>query len=304
MRPLLALVVLAAAAGAQDRPALTVEQITQRPETWIGAWPGEPYWTEAGDAAYFWWNPGGQFPADSLYRVGSGGEPERVPADERRALPPRFDGYAADGRSSPDGRRRVFDRAGDVWVYDRATGATARLTRTPDRERDARFLADGSVAFRQGDALFQLADGGLRQLTDLRAGRAPAETDPAPAAAFLRDQQRRLLGTVRDRVLRDSLAAAERARDAVERDAPPTFYTGDRRVGALAVDPGGRFVAFTLYDDVETERTLMVDYVTESGVGPRDPRAREGRRPALRGRAVRAGPRARHDDPDRPRRVA
>ena len=145
----LATAALATAASAQERPALTVEQITQDPETWIGAWPGEPFWTEAGDAAYFFWNPRGAFPADSLFRVAPGGEPERVPADERRALPPRYDGWVADGRYR--GTRRVFERDGDVFVYDRATGATERRTRTRARESGAAFLLDGSVAFRRDD---------------------------------------------------------------------------------------------------------------------------------------------------------
>ena len=124
---------------------LTIEQITQRPETWIGAWPSEPFWTDAGDAVYFQWNPRGQFPADSLYRVApAGGTPERVPAPERRALPPRFPGYTADGTVSPDGRRHAFTRGGDVYVYHRPTGATERVTRTPGRESSPVFLASVS----------------------------------------------------------------------------------------------------------------------------------------------------------------
>ncbi|MEM0964462.1 MAG: S9 family peptidase, partial [Bacteroidota bacterium] len=158
-RRLLALVLLASVA-VPARAQLTVEQITQDPETWIGAWPGEPFWTEAGDAVYVRWNPRGAFPADSLFRIAvDGGDPVQVAPAERRALPPRYDGWVADGRYSPDGRRRVFVRDADVWVYDRDSGDSRRLTRTASRESNARFLVDGSVAFRLGDGLYRLADG-------------------------------------------------------------------------------------------------------------------------------------------------
>ena len=82
----IALLTVLVAPAALAQPTLTVDQITQDPETWIGAWPSDLYWTDAGDAVYFEWNPRGQFPADSLYRVGrDGGEPEQVsPADRRR----------------------------------------------------------------------------------------------------------------------------------------------------------------------------------------------------------------------------
>ncbi len=269
MRTALTLALLAVSANAAlaQRAPLTVEQITQRPETWIGAWPSQPFWTDAGDAVYFEWNPRGEMPADSLWRVGpAGGTPQRVPADERRILPPRFGGWTADGSYSPDRQRRAFERDGDVWVYDLASGATERVTRTSARESNPRFLRDGSLVYRQGDALFR-ADGlGVEQLTDLREGAEPPETEPSEQGAYLRDQQRRLLDVIRERARLDSLAEAARERDRTDPDAPPTFYVGKQSVGSLAVGPGGRFVTFTLSTDAEPEPTLLVDYVTETGV--------------------------------------
>ncbi len=259
----LAVLAVVVPAAAQDRPTLTVDLITQRPETWVGSWPSEPFWTVDGDAVYFRWNPQGAFPADSLYRVApTGGAPERVAPAERRALAPRFGG--APGReTAPDGRV-VTSSGGDLTVYHPGTDRVEHVTRTADRESSPVFLADGSLVYRSGDALFQLADGGVRQLIDLREGKEPGDTEPGEAEAYLRDQQRRLLDVVREGVRRDSLAEIERERDAP--DAPPVYYIGDREVGALDADASGRFVAFTLADDVDAERTRMVDYVTASGV--------------------------------------
>ena len=267
MRPAPLALLLAAASAASAQPRLTVEQITQAPETWIGAWPSQPFWTDAGDAVYFEWNPQGAFPADSLYRVApTGGTPEPVPAAERRRLPPRYAGWTADGTYSPDRQRRAFERGGDVWVYDVPTGRTERVTRTTARESDPVFLRDGSLVYRAGDALVR-ADGlGVEQLTDLREGQEPEDPEPSEQAAYLRDQQRRLLDVVRESARLDSLAEAARERDQADPAAPPTFYTGDQTVGSLAVGPSGRFVTFTLSSDDAPERTLLVDYVTETGV--------------------------------------
>ena len=267
MRPLVLFVALASLAAAQQRPALTIEQITQAPETWIGAWPSEPFWTDAGDAVYFEWNPRGTFPADSLFRVDpEGGTPVQVPAAERRTLAPRFQGLTSDGSYSPDRTRRAFVRGGDLYVLTVRDGRTEQITRTPERESQPRFLADGSLVVRRGDALVRLDEGRWWTITDLREGRAPSDLEPSAQAAYLRDQQTRLFDVLRERVRRDSLAEAARESEALDPDAPPVIYVGDRSVGALDADASGRFVAMTLSDAGDSERTRMVDYVTTSGV--------------------------------------
>ncbi len=268
MRLLVPLVLLAAAASAQERPTLTIEQITQRPETWIGGWPSAPFWTDAGEHVYFEWNPRGALPADSLWRApADGGDPERVPADARRQLPPRFTGWHAEGGAySADLERHVFERGGDLFVYRLDAERTERLTRTADRERDPRFLLDGSVVYREGDALYRLADGAVEQLTNVQSGREPSDEEPSRQAVYLRDQQRRLFDVLRERVEQDSLGEVQGERDRDALGLPEPFYTGDQSVGALAIDPTGRFVTFTLVDRDRPDPTLLVDYVTETGV--------------------------------------
>ena len=57
------------AARPDRRSPLSVKQIMQEPDTWVGAWPSDLRWGEQGEALYFAWNPGGRFESDSLYRV-------------------------------------------------------------------------------------------------------------------------------------------------------------------------------------------------------------------------------------------
>ena len=255
---------LAATPATAQRAPLTVEQITQRPETWVGAWPAAPFWTDAGDALYFAWNPRGAFDADSLFRADADGAGvRRLTPAERRALAPRHENRHQAPHAWRAGRR-VAVQDGDVVLVEPG-GATRRLTRTTEPERDPLWLADGRLAYRRGDALFalDLATGATEQLTDLRAGAAPADADPGDAERFLRDQQTRLFDVLREAARRDSLRDLARARDAAT--GPPTVYTGSRSVEGLTVSPDGRTVTFRLREDGATARTQMTRYVTGSG---------------------------------------
>jgi dipeptidyl aminopeptidase/acylaminoacyl peptidase len=274
MRLLAALpLVFVAAAHAQpaaDLPPLTVEQIMQAPETWIGAWPEMPFWTDAGDRVYFRWNPQGRFDGDSLFAApATGGDPEQLAPAERRALAPRHAGFHADPLTySADRQRRVYEDGGDLYLYDLAADERRRLTRTPGRESDPRFHPDdaGRVVFVRGDNVYALdLDGGIEQLTDLRSGTAPADADTTEQRAYLFDQQERLFETLREARRRRLAADSIDARDEAARGLPPTHYVGGRTIGQLQVDPTERFATFTLSDEQPSDPTLLVDFVTESG---------------------------------------
>jgi dipeptidyl aminopeptidase/acylaminoacyl peptidase len=261
---------LAASARAQGPPPLTVDQIMQRPETWIGDWPGAPFWTDRGDHVYFEWNPRGRFDADSLFRVDpDGGEPVLVPAAERRTLPPPFAGWHAD-RLAYDGdfERHVFERDGDLFLYDLDDDRLTPLTRTLAAESGPRLTPDGArVVYRSGDNLFalDLETGATEQLTDLRSGSEAKEAAPSAQDVYLEAQQLRLFDVLRERARRDSLAEAAADRAAEALGLPPAFYTGGKDVQQLQLDPTGRFVTFALAQDDGAAETRLLDYVTRSG---------------------------------------
>ena len=255
---------------AQDRPALTVDLITQDPETWIGAWPSDAFWTDDGAWVYVRWNPQGQFESDSLFKASAdGGDLIQLTAEERRTLPPRFQGWHAD-RLAYDAAfgRRVFERDGDLFVYDLDSGEPLRLTRTSARESSPRFSPDGQrILYQQGDQLFalDLRTGATEQRTDLREGTASSEDKPSDQDAYLQSQQTRLFDVLRERARRDSLREAATEREDAAVEAPPTFYLGDKSVGQLQLDPTERFVTFTLSTRSGATQTRMVNYVTASG---------------------------------------
>lgn len=250
--------------------SLTVEQIMQDPDTWIGGLPSQPSWSEDGATLYFYWNPQGQFPGDSLFQVPrTGGDPVQVPPDVRRNLGPTFDGWHHGAHVyDADFRRKVYERGGDLYLYHRAEGDVQRLTRTHAAERNPRFSPDGThLVFERDGNLFRqdLATGSVVQVTDLRTGNAPKDPEPSLQDSVLAAQQLELFGYLRaQKEEREAREEAEE-RDRSAQNPPPTFYLEGKYVQQLQLDPTGRFVAFGLADNSQATSTKIINYVTESG---------------------------------------
>lgn len=248
--------------------ALTVQQIMAWGEELRTGLPTPLGWDERGDFFYFTWRPLGT-PGDSLYRVPRGSvRYERAPVAVRRRGVETFDGWTL-GVYDDGFARKVFERDGDVWLLDRATGRETRLTDTPARESAARFAPSGTaLVYRSGDNLVRhdLVTGAIRQLTDFRTGNGPAaERESSEQTRVLRAQQTELFGYVRDqaaqRRARDSAQAADRRADARLR---PTFLAG-KNLGSLTVDPAERFAVYTLAASPTNRPTAVPQWITESG---------------------------------------
>jgi len=251
--------------------SLSVEQIMQEPETWVGDWPENARWHENGQTLYFDWNPNGQFQSDSLYKVSrAGGEPTKVSPSERRSNPPTFDGWHhGEHVYTANQRRKVYTADGDLYLYDRQTDKQTRLTDTRAGESNPRFSPnDKRVIFRRDDNLFALtlATGLVQQVTDLRSGTEPAEPDPSPRDQFLEEQQTELFETLRERKEEKEAAESNQKADRQADDPSPTVYTQDKQVDQLHLDPTGQFATFALrFQPDAAEPTIVADYVTLDG---------------------------------------
>lgn len=263
---------LPAAAAAQAPPAfdLSVSNIMRGPEL-VGDPPQQVGWSDDGRWIFFRWKPGGRPWSEepALYRASAaGGAPERLSdaaADSLRVL-------ALPGDISADRRWRVSAYRGDLYLVDRRSLAVRRLTDTRAPESDPVLAADGRTVYflRGGDGpanifALDLRDGGLRQLTDLRAGPAPKEEKAEGQRKHLEDEQTKLFEHLRLEAARkaheDSLAKAREARQ------PKTTYLErDERVLGLAVEPSGRWAVVEIGKPAKDARKAIVpDYVTLSG---------------------------------------
>jgi dipeptidyl aminopeptidase/acylaminoacyl peptidase len=254
----------AAPAAAPATPApvfdLSVRNI-MRGELLVGRSPDEVRWSTDSRHVYFRWrDPESPDTTTYLHRVAvAGGEPERLPDSVSfRAAPPQR------GSWSRDGRLRAFERNGDIFVAD-VEGTEWRLTDTPGREQQPQIAPDNrTVHFVRDGNLFAvgLSGGPLRQLTDLRTEDAPRERTAEAQRRFLEEQERELLAAVRDRVReREHREALDSLRATVR----PVFLGRGTSVGSTQLSPSGRYVLLGVSDRSEPTRTLVPNFVTESG---------------------------------------
>jgi dipeptidyl aminopeptidase/acylaminoacyl peptidase len=273
--------VLPAALLARQAPAgfeLTVPNIMRGPEH-VGEPPAAIRWTDDSRWVYFRWKPGGQPWSEtaSLYRVpAAGGEPVRLSDAAADSVGPLIAG----GDLSPDERTRITAYQGDLYLVDRRSLKTRRLTETRAAESNPVFGRDGrTIYFLRENNLFALSldDGALRQLTDLRTGAEPREKEAEGQRKYLEDQQLELFEHIRLQAQRkEEQDARRKAREAME--LKPIYLQQNERAMGLAVDRGGRFAVLRIGKPARDARQTMVpDWVTSSGfTEPIDVRSKVG----------------------------
>jgi dipeptidyl aminopeptidase/acylaminoacyl peptidase len=259
-----------AGAAAAPRFDLTVANIMRGPEH-VGREAQNVRWSADGQWIYFQWAPAGSAWDAPMrpYRVRAVGAtaPEAV-ADAH------MDSVAALLASGPvnrAGTTRAVSALGDLFLVDVRRGSAKRLTETVASETNPQFSADGKqLLFTRDNNAFALtlADGSMRQLTDIRSGPAPRDSSPATTGmrGALERQQRELLAVIRDRQRADSIASAERKASTARR-LPSVYLPAGERVVTLSISPSLRVgVIVTLIAPAPSPRVTQVpNFVTASG---------------------------------------
>ncbi|HEX9886699.1 MAG TPA: DPP IV N-terminal domain-containing protein, partial [Longimicrobiales bacterium] len=251
-----------------------------RAEGNVGSSPSQVRWTDDSRWIYFRWQPGGQeWDAGSeQYRIpAQGGAPELVSDEHVEEMAVMLAG----GDVTADGRWRVSSVDGDLYVVDRQSWNVRRLTETRDPETGPRFSADGSrIFYRSGSNLFAMnvADGMVRQLTDVRSGSPdPDEPEAEGHHAFLEAQQAELFEFIRRQKEREAEQEAEReAREAGEPQ--PLFIPQGENAGGLSPSADGSYVLVSTFrQGPSTQNTSIPFWITESGyTEPRNGRSKVG----------------------------
>lgn len=157
---------------------MTIETFARSRQKWIGATPGEIRRAPNGQSIHFAWHPR-QPEAALLYAVSpAGGAPNPVPMDLERNLPPwqrpRF--AMADRDTTRTRSHVVYERQGDIFLLEIATGAVKRVTNTDASEQTPRFSYDASkITFESANNLFadSIATGEASQLMSFMSGSTP-----------------------------------------------------------------------------------------------------------------------------------
>jgi len=273
LRPLALALALAfalpALVPAQQRPAfeLTIPSIMRGPEVY-GREPQRVRWSADSRVIYFYWNePGTKWSAPlQPYRVraAAGAQPEKLTEAQLDSAGPLF----ADGSYTRDRRTKVLSYEGDLYVVDTRTGAIKRLTQTVVTESNPTITGDGAGAYfvRDNNVFYiDLTRFFVRQITDVRTGRAPNDSTYAGQRGTLRAQQQELFDALRERARLDSITRADRkAHEALQ--PTPLYLAEGERVGQLSVSPSGSALLITtVVTAPDARQTDVPQFVTSSG---------------------------------------
>lgn len=244
-----------------NKSRLTIEQIMQAPEKWIGASPENMYWSENSEAVFFDWNPG----KDTLASLHSYSlktkKIEKVSTDEKVKLPDKSGDYNS-GKT-----KKVYARNGNIILLDIKKGTEKQLTDWLDRVSSVQFaLNDSHISFLKNQNLFvlNLETGVIRQVTNFVAEEEKTEKESKGQAKWLENQQMGLFDVLKERKATEK--ARENLRELEKAKQPEKIYLGKNRLSGASLSPSGNFVVYTSYKNPEgLKNTSVTEWITESG---------------------------------------
>lgn len=246
-------------AQSQALGELTVEKIMRDPK-WIGSSPSGVSWSPDSKTVYFFWNPD-KAPADSLYKITlQSRTPQKVSKTERLAMPPTNGVY---NRSST---KMIFEKNGDLFLYDVPGAKLTQITNTVSRESGATFSGDEKkiiYSFDQNLYSWEIATGNFMQLTDFRKGKKSSTPALNDQERWLRQDQLAYLQVVKER--NDRQNTQRKIQKGEQPKRPKEIYTDDKSVDMSRLAPDGNFVVFRLSKSASAKNTIVPNYVTVSG---------------------------------------
>jgi dipeptidyl aminopeptidase/acylaminoacyl peptidase len=243
---------------AQTPTELTVENIMRHPK-WIGIAPNHIFWSPDSKSLNFYWNPEGAL-SDSLYSVTLQNlTPKKITVAERRNLPARFGCY------NKSFTKMVYEKHGDIFLFDIAAGKIIQVTNTVAKEYGPYFSSDEKkIYFTIGhDAFSWDLDGGkFSQLTQFEKGTKNSE-HLSEQDKWLRDDQLANFQVLKERNIKHDLK--KKHKQAEQPKKPKVIYLDNKALDMVQVSPDGQFVLYEISKNANPKKTIVPNYVTASG---------------------------------------
>ena len=271
MRRFLLVALFASSLLAQPRLELSVDTIMRGPNL-AGYSPRALRWSPDSKFVYFDWKQHTD-PVEENYEtyvVGRDGKGLRkLSDDEAKHAPPTRGDWTRDRRTA------VYIDAGDVFLYDGATGKRRALTDTTESESSARFTHDDkAVTFVRRNNLFlvSLTEGSLTQVTNIVAADEKGahvtlfedeDKDKTASQKWIAAEAKKLSDVLTRR-------AAEKKEEDGKRKAEiaiaPLKLKKGESVNEAELTPDRRYaIVLIAVEPEEGKRTIVPSYVTDSG---------------------------------------
>lgn len=268
------LLLFAVYVSAQTKPLsqLTVEEIMQAPEKFIGTSPSRVSWSKDSKNIFFYWDPDGNGESSAYTISKDGGTPEKIEDTS--------EGWPSSYEYNKSKSKIVYTEGGDIYIKELKSGKVSRLTATNDRETNASFHKDNIVSFIVDNNLFTIntESGLITQLTNFVVNSGDEDSSDRRSMNNGNSGNR-----IQDSWLReDQLTTSEILKE--RRNRPRRSFRGfgsfggfgenDNRdavelpnIRGLQLSPDGKFVSFSVYNFPENgaKNTIVPNYVTGSG---------------------------------------
>lgn len=244
-----------------NKSQLTIEQIMQAPEKWLGASPEDIFWSETSDAIFFDWNPQ-QDTLASLYTYSLKTKKiEKISTDEKVKLPGKSGDYNS-GKT-----KKVYTRDGSIFLFDMKKGTEKQLTDWIESVSSVQFaLNDSHISFLKNQNLFLLnvETGLISQVTNFASEEKKTEKENKGQAKWLENQQMELFDVLKERKATEK--ARENRREKEKPEQPEKIYLGKNRLQSASLSPAGNFVVYTTFQNPQgVNNTSVTQWVTVSG---------------------------------------
>jgi len=246
---------------AQQLAPLSVEKIMRDPK-WMGVSPANVQWSPDSRQVYFTWNPESK-EKDQLFSVApSQIKPQLVEIKEQQLL------NRANLTFNKSRTKALFERNGDLFLLDMASGKEQVLVNTLERESAAVFSADErKVIFQRAENLYSLSlsDGKLMQLSNFSRNRKRPEPVLSKQDQWLKSDQLQSFEFIRKESAQQKADAAERKLNEAKR--PKEFLLDERsQVNNLRLSPNEQYLTFRVTRSAEgNQNTVVPNYITASG---------------------------------------
>jgi dipeptidyl aminopeptidase/acylaminoacyl peptidase len=244
-----------------NKSVLTIEQIMQDPDRWMGTLPEEVSWNEESSKIYFRWNPE-MDTLSSLYAyLLNEKKIEKVRLEEKQHLPGRAYDYNA-GKT-----KKVVVKNGNLFLWDLKKGKEKQLTNWLLHASNPRFvLSDSQISFLLNQNLFILnpETGVIQQITQFIPGEEPADKKSAARDKWLANQQMELFEVLEEREAQSKTLENQREKEKIPE--PLKIYLGKSRIRDASLSATGKYVVYSTFETAQGQQaTSVTHFVTKSG---------------------------------------
>lgn len=227
-------------------------------EAFVGYLPNRIEWSDDSKSIFFSWNPDSDT-IRSTYQVDpSTKNIQKLSFDELRSK-------TTGGDFTKDYTMKVYEKSGDIFFVDNSSFETRQVTNTLARESNPMFSGDGtSIVYQSDNNLFgwSLENGSTIQLTDFQRGKEK-ESKTTDQGDWLEADQLAYFSMLEKRKNETDARAYRGDQSAPER--PETVFLGDKRMLGNTISPDLNFVVYRVSIPAKPQRTIVPDYVTQSG---------------------------------------